>query len=50
MKEKDKIDLIKTNKAKINKFISDLPEIIDEIFEKEKDLSLKFMNISLNEY
>lgn len=43
------IKLIRENKARIENFIKELPLVIENIFEQEKDLSLKFMDISVNE-
>jgi len=43
-------DLIQINKKKIENYLEELPMIVESIFEKEKDLSLTLMNISLNEY
>jgi len=41
--------LIKDNKLKIENFIKELPGIIENIFEQEKELSLQLMNITINE-
>jgi len=49
LEEQKKLNLIKTNKNKIVNYIQELPKIIENIFEEEKDLSLIFMNITLNE-
>lgn len=43
------IKLIKDNREKIENYINELPAIIDNIFEQEKELSLTFMNININE-
>jgi hypothetical protein len=49
LKDKEKIDLIQSNQMKINKFIIEIYPVVEEILEKEKELSLTFMNITLNE-
>jgi hypothetical protein len=41
--------LIKDNKLKIENFIKELPGIIENIFEQERELSLQLMNITINE-
>lgn len=41
--------LIRENKARVENWINELPLIIENIFEQEKELSLRFMNISINE-
>jgi len=41
--------LIKDNKLKIENFIKELPGIIENIFEQEKELSLQLMNITINQ-
>ncbi len=43
------IKLIRENKARVENYINELPAIIENIFEQEKDLSLKFMDITINE-
>lgn len=42
-------ELIKKNKKKIENYIIDLPKIIETIFEKEKLITLKFVNLNLSE-
>lgn len=50
MDKPSQIELIKANKIKIEKYIQELPIIIESIFEQEKELSLTLMNITINEY
>lgn len=41
--------LICDNKAKIEDYVRELPAIFEKIFKEEKELSLSFMNITINE-
>ena len=47
-KPKD-IKLIKENRIRMENYIKELPVVIENIFEREKELSLKFMDITINE-
>lgn len=49
LENKKDIELITENKFRVEKSIMELPAIIENIFEKEKEITLKFINVVINE-